>query len=445
MDKLQESSKVGEDNTNSTVKDRAPSAMGSETDVNRDQNLDRSDVESDIHGDGSVAPDPSLPSDYSSRLEAHRLVFNEKFFGTDFNVGSPPFVGKVKSKVISGERIDEIIDALLKSDLDPDHYKTKYKSVLYEWKKYYIADYRELQKKYVLLRVPHNRKGDQKESEAQIVCKPEDIFDAIESCHREARHKKIAATFKLVNQYYYNITRSMVAEFIKLCPVCNVKPSKTMKKPTGAVHPLKSFQYRVRFQADLIDFNSNPQRDIDGVVRRWVLVIKDHFTKFALCRPLRRKTSALVKHELIKLLNEVGWPLIFHTDNGSEFCAKVITELIKDHPFICSVTGRTRIPSDQGSVERLNQEIKRIIDQIVNEHRLKGDLNFTWLDALPYVTEAINKTYGYGVGNLAPYTHVFGYPHKCPIGPPIPEDDKRHIHTVHDLASYSEYYDMKEL
>ena len=66
------------------------------------------------------------------------------------------------------------------------------------------------------------------------------------------------------------------------------------------------FQYRVRFQAHLIDFNSNPQRDIDGVVRRWVLVIKDHFTKFAWCRPLRRKTSALVKHELIKLLNEVG-------------------------------------------------------------------------------------------------------------------------------------------
>ena len=68
----------------------------------------------------------------------------------------------------------------------------------------------------------------------------------------------------------------------------------------------KSFKYCVRFQADLIGFNSNPQRDIDDVVRRLVLIIKDHSTKFAWCRPLRRKTSALVKHELIKLLNEVG-------------------------------------------------------------------------------------------------------------------------------------------
>ena len=38
MDKSQESPKVGEDNTNSPVKDQAPSAMGSETDLNRDQN-----------------------------------------------------------------------------------------------------------------------------------------------------------------------------------------------------------------------------------------------------------------------------------------------------------------------------------------------------------------------------------------------------------------------
>ena len=227
--------------------------------------------------------------------------------------------------------------------------------------------------------------------------------------------------------------QGMVEEFIHLCPVCNAKPSKTKKKPSGAVHPLKSFLYRVHFQVDLIDFNNNPQSDIDGVVRRWVLVIKDHFTKYAWYRPLRRKTSALVKHELVKLLNEVDWPLIFHTDNGSKFCAKVITELIKDHPLICSVTGKTRIPSDLGSVERLNQEIKRIIDQIVNEHRLKGDFDFNWLDALPYVTEAINRTYGgYGVGNLAPYTHVYGISYKCPVGPPIPESEKTSIRTVHD-------------
>ena len=125
------------------------------------------------------------------------------------------------------------------------------------------------------------------------MCRAEGIVDAIESCHREARHKRVAATLNIVKEYYYNITRDMVDEFIHLCPACNAKPSKTKEKPSGAVHPLKSFQYCIRFQADLIDFNNNPQSDIDGVVRRWVLVIKDHFTKYAWYRPLRRKNISI--------------------------------------------------------------------------------------------------------------------------------------------------------
>ena len=406
-----------------------------------------------------IVPPPQHPieTDYVARLNVHRVAFNQETFKTDFMEGSPDFVPKPKSKVISGQRMDEIIDVVRNRHKDPEGYLKKYKSILYDWTNTYQVDHRPLEDKYVLLRRPHIRLSQQntpikrkkiehpKPAYCKVVCRPEEIFDAIDSCHREAAHKKVAPTYNLVCDYYYNITKNMVDRFVKLCPVCNVKPARTKKQVSGAVHPLHSFQYRVRFQADLIDFNNNPQRDIDGVVRRWVLVIKDHFTKYAWCRPLRRKTSRLVKHELVKLLNEVGWPLIFHTDNGSEFCAKVITELIRDLPFICSVTGRTRIPSDQGSVERLNQEIKKLIDQIIHEQHLKGNTGFTWLDALPFVTEAINKTYGFGVGKLAPYTHVYGINYKCPVGPPISEHEKKSIHTVHDLANYSEVHNMKPL
>ena len=400
-----------------------------------------------------------IPSDYVERLNAHREVFNREMFKTDFKEGSPEYVPKPKSKVITSDRMDEIIDVLRNRDVNPEFYLKKYGSILYDWTNTYQVDCRTIEDKetYVLLRKPYIRSFQQKSplkrkkvepkkpTYCKVVCRPAEIFDAIDSCHREAAHKKVSATYNLVQDYYYNITKEMVERFGKLCPVCCVKPPRTKKQVSGAVHPLHSFQYRMRFQADLIDFNNNPQVDIDGVVRRWVLVLKDHFTKYAWCRPLKRKTSRLVKHELIKLLNEVGWPLIFHTDNGSEFCAKVLTELIRDMPFICSVTGRTRVPSDQGSVERLNQEIKKLIDQIIQEQHLKGNVGFTWLDALPFVTEAINKTYGFGAGRLAPYTHVYGMDYKCPVGPPIPEDDKKAIRTVHDLAHYSEVHDMKPL
>ena len=328
-------------------------------------------------------PRPLVDNDYSRALDVHRVIFNREVFGTDFEEGSPSYVHPQRSRTISSERIDLIIRYLRAKEDDPilcEEMKMENGTNVYDWVNHYQLDYRKNEEKYVLLRTPHLRQSQAKRpiqrekvvaipsDMCTLVIRPEEIFDAIDACHREVVHKRRTPTYHQCQKYYYNITQDMVAKFISLCPVCNAKPVRNKKKVSGAVHPLKSHQFRIRYQADLIDFNSNPQKDIDGIVRRWVLVIKDHFTKLAWCRPLRRKTAKLVKHELVKLMNEVGWPLIFHTDNGSEFCAKVITEIIKDHPFICSVTGRTRVPSDQGSVERLNQEIKRLIDSIIKEH-----------------------------------------------------------------------------
>jgi hypothetical protein len=46
--------------------------------------------------------------------------------------------------------------------------------------------------------------------------------------------------------------------------------------------------------------------------------------------------------------------MIFHTDNGKEFTAKVVLEFFRDlNPNILTVTGRPRRPSDQGSVENI--------------------------------------------------------------------------------------------
>ena len=126
--------------------------------------------------------------------------------------------------------MDLIIDALRNYDSNPEYYKLMHKSQVYEWKKNYITDYRKHQDKHILLWLPKDSKSDGMGLECPLVCRPEEIFDAIESSHREVGHKKIAPTYKQVQQYYYNITRSMVAEFINLCPVCSVKPSKTKKK-----------------------------------------------------------------------------------------------------------------------------------------------------------------------------------------------------------------------
>ncbi len=53
--------------------------------------------------------------------------------------------------------------------------------------------------------------------------------------------------------------------------------------------------------------------------------------------------------ELERHFGLAGYPLIFHTDNGNEFTACLIIDMIADiNPAILTVTGRPRTPRDQG-------------------------------------------------------------------------------------------------
>jgi len=74
---------------------------------------------------------------------------------------------------------------------------------------------------------------------------------------------------------------------------------------------------------------------------------------------LPRKKAKYVDHELDLIFGIIGYPAIFHTDNGKEFLAKLILKILKElNPYIVTVTGRPHTPRDQGSVESMNKLIK---------------------------------------------------------------------------------------
>ena len=186
-----------------------------------------------------------VESDYEERLRKHCDAFNLEIFNTDFKEGSPPYVPKIRSKVISSERIETIIDVLLHRKDRPKYYLDLYKSSMYDWVNTYQVDYRKNEDKHVLLRRPYMR-GSQLKSPSKrmkvdydkpiyckIVCRPEEIFDAIDSCHREAAHKKVASTYNLACEYYYNITKDMVDRFVKLFQCVMQNPQEQRKRSVG--------------------------------------------------------------------------------------------------------------------------------------------------------------------------------------------------------------------
>jgi hypothetical protein len=100
--------------------------------------------------------------------------------------------------------------------------------------------------------------------------------------------------------------------------------------------------------------------------------------------------------------------MIFHTDNGKEFTAKVVLEFLRDlNPNILAVTGRPRCPSDQGSVENMNKFVKRILGTVLSKYRLVGkDRNMT--EVLGSIAPAINLQHGRGKHDVSAYESVNG-------------------------------------
>jgi transposase InsO family protein len=95
------------------------------------------------------------------------------------------------------------------------------------------------------------------------------------------------------------------------------------------------------------------------------MTIQDHATRltylYAIC--MLCQGSIL---ELQENFGIIGYPKIFHTDNGKEFTAKVVFKVLhKMSPTICTVAGRPRHPSDQGSIKSMNKLVKRILGTLL--------------------------------------------------------------------------------
>ncbi len=260
-----------------------------------------------------------------------------------------------------------------------------------------------------------------------LVCAAEDCFDSILDAHRSVGHRRKEATKTKIDLLYYNITQEQVNMFVKLCPICNQTKESKRKKSNGPGIAIKSAGFRDRIQVDLVDYSSDPCMCHNGVSRRWLMVIKDHFTKYVWLRPFQKKEARYVAAELQILFHEIGFPLVFHTDNGTEFINEMVYTLLKEaDPGILLVSGASRTPRHQGSVENINKWVKKVIQKELISARLSSrpGTKVGWVDVLPQTTSAINGSVTYRQGLITPYRHVYSQDIEFPISVPVSERSK---------------------
>ncbi len=121
------------------------------------------------------------------------------------------------------------------------------------------------------------------------------------------------------------------------------------------------------------------------------MTLKDHATSLTYRALIPRKKAKYVAHEIDHIVGLIGYPNIFHTDNGKEFIAMTNLQLLKElNPNIITVHGRPCTPCDQGSVESMNNLVKCVLTMIELEVRISG-MEQNWTTLLGHTTAAINN------------------------------------------------------
>ena len=99
-----------------------------------------------------------------------------------------------------------------------------------------------------------------------------------------------------------------------------------------------------------------------------------------------------------------GAPTILQMDNGKEFENNPVRLLEKMWPRLRIVHGRPRHPQSQGSVERTDAEVTRLLRNWRGEN---GGKDASWVQGLPFVQFQINKAYNSGI-KMSPCEALYG-------------------------------------
>jgi transposase InsO family protein len=166
------------------------------------------------------------------------------------------------------------------------------------------------------------------------------------------------------------------------------------KKSTGTQHPILSTGYRERFQIDLVDMlpKFGLSKTKLKVMMRYVLHVKDHFTKCSFLAPIPNKEPEVVAETLAEVFGKVGYPIVLQSDNGTEFTHVSFLNMLRDRfPNACTVNGRAGVPKTQGSVESGNNLLKKVcrtVKQTFVDQRHPESNNWTYW--LPLVNTQMN-------------------------------------------------------
>ena len=223
---------------------------------------------------------------------------------------------------------------------------------------------------------------------------------ALLGCHDDVGHQGILRTLSLLRErFYWPGMQEEATQHVLKCSRC------LRRKTPPQVAPLQPILVTQPFELVHMDYLSlEPSK---GNIEN-VLVITDHFTRYALAYPSKTQTAQATARILWdNFICHYGFPEKFISDQGRNFESDLIKEL-------CKIAGVKKVhttpyhPQGNGQCERFNSTLCNMLGTLSEEE--KSD----WKSHLGCMTHAYNCT-KHASTTYSPYYLMFGRHPRLPI------------------------------
>ena len=213
-------------------------------------------------------------------------------------------------------------------------------------------------------------KRDNKETtDYFVLCTPECMTKfVLKMCHDEHGHFGRDKTLDTVKtRFYWPSMHTDVVEYVRSCLQC--QQGKIERKPTYG--ELQSIEYPSKpFEHINADILGPLARTSSG--KTYIIIATDYFSKYVVARALRNITSEAVFLFFEDLFLEHSVPEKITTDNGTQFTAKMIQDLLESFEVQHLRTTFYHAQSN-GQVERFNATVCECLRKLCADHHKDWD------------------------------------------------------------------------
>jgi len=258
------------------------------------------------------------------------------------------------------------------------------------------------------------------ESKLQLVLPRQFRVIALEKSHNDVGHLGRDKTLGILRErVYWPNMYSDVEQWIRSCDRCVKR-----KTPTNMRAPLVSITTSQPMELVCMDYLT---LETSKGGYQHILVITDHFTKYAVAVPMRNQSAKLTAEALFNnFIVHYGIPKRIHSDQGANFQGKLLQELY-------NITGITRSrttpyhPEGNGITERLNRTLLGMLGT------LRPDQKQNWKAHVGPLVHAYNCT-KHDVTRFSPHQLMFGRQPRLALDIVLGL-----VNEEHDVKDYSNY------